>query len=160
MGKRSDADLKWERPWPELTSISLPVVGGGISWSRRRGEKGVTRDLVIDLQPRRVLTQAAQINEEWVNKSILSIRERLSEALKQLADGSPAFRLIAQLRDACNSYLTVASDPRPGRGPLRPHVRDALDELRESFRVTLLFLGEKGDLGQATDLAREIPHHV
>jgi hypothetical protein len=160
MGKRSEGELNWKQPWPELTSISLPVLGGGISWSKKRGEKAVTRDLVIDLQERRVLFQPAQLHEEWVNQSILWIRERLSEALKQLADGSVVYRLIAQLRDACNGYLTTASDPRPGPGRLRPHLQVALDELRESFRVTLQFLGEKGDLLQATDLAREIPHDV
>jgi uncharacterized protein DUF6650 len=157
MGKRSEGELKWERARPELTGISLPVIGGGISWSKKRGDREVTRDLVIDLQGRRVLFQPAQLNEEWVNESILWIRQRLSEALKQLADGSVAYRLIAQLRDACNSYLTVACDPRPGPGFLRPHLQVALDELREGFRVILQFFGEEGDLRQATDLAREIP---
>jgi hypothetical protein len=152
--------VKWKQSKPKVTGGSLPVVGGGLSWAQPQGEKEVVRALVIDLEERRALYDPVQMEDEaHLNESIGQIRRWLSDALKALVDDSEAYRLVRHLRDACNAYLRLARDPMPGQAP-RPHFWAALQALRESFRVTLAYIGRDGDLPQATDLAQKIPHDL
>jgi hypothetical protein len=152
--------VKWKQSRRKVTGGSLPVVGGGLSWSQPQAEKDVVRALVIDLEERRALFEPVSMEDEaHLNESIKEIRRWLSTALKALVDDSEAYRLVRHLRTACNAYLSLAPDPTPGLAP-RPHFQAALQALRESFRVTLAYIGREGDLPQATDLARKIPHEV
>jgi len=43
--------------------------------------------------------------EEYVNWSILNIRDELTTALRQLPEGSASTPNVRSMRDACNAYL-------------------------------------------------------
>lgn len=139
----------------------MPVVGGGIGWAPGTDEKDVVRRLVIDLEARRTLYSDLDVEGEgYVTSSVRWMRDRLSETLKDLSDGSEASERISELREDCNDFLTAVPDAEEGvHKPLRPHAAAALQQLRESFRVKLAYLG-KGDLDRATALAERIPHEV
>jgi len=155
--------MRWRRKRARPTGVTLPIVGGGLSWVSKTSEKEEIRRLVIDLGGRRALTGLADAEDEGhVGASILWIRGRLSEALHHLVDGSDATRLMEQLRESCNEYLTAVPDP-PSSGEfrmLRPHALVALRQLRETFRVTLAYVGREGGLKPATDLADRLSAQV
>jgi hypothetical protein len=150
----------WKKSRSRLTGVALPFSGGGLSWSPGSSEKEAVRDLVIELQARRALFEDVEREDEaYLNTSIREIRTMLTRTLKRLVDLSEAYRLVEHLRAACNTYLSLARDPLQGFAP-RHHFQVALQALRESFRVTLGYIGEMGDLKQATDLSRKIPTEV
>jgi hypothetical protein len=89
-----------------------------------------------------------------VNASVIEIRAWLTAALTRLRSGSEASRLVAHLRDACNQFLMMSGRPEPGLMP--PGPRQALEDLRESFRVTLTYFGTEGKLPEALALAQAV----
>ena len=151
--------MKWKRSKKgKPTGFSVPVIGGGLSWGGGVKEKDVVRDLIVQLEGQRALHGLAESEREaQVNESILWIRDRLSEALVKLADGSEASGLVAHLRERCNDYLTAVPDPLGPGHPLGPAAMEALKQLREAFRVTLAYLGREGGVDRAGSLAARIP---
>jgi hypothetical protein len=87
---------------------------------------------------------------------VLNIRSELTEGLIELAPGSEASRLIEALRNACNRYLALTPDPQRGAA-LRPAYAQALQGLRETFRVILVYLSREGGIVGAGQLAAMIP---
>jgi hypothetical protein len=113
--------MKWlakfkGRRKPRLTGISTVV--GGVSWEWSESERDTLRHLVTYLEDRRVLSldftqmsfsdfAADEIEEpDYVNQSLMNIRERLTAVLQELPEGSPAADPIRAMRTACTEYLT------------------------------------------------------
>lgn len=150
--------MRWTRARRSWSGFSIPVIGGGASWRSSTDEREVVRNLAISFGERRALTAALDCeDEEFVNASILEVRKMLTDALRDLQDGSEASRLLTKLRDACNKFLTDVG-PAQMTGTLRPAVVSSLVELRESFRVTFSYMGSQGELCQASALAERIPY--
>jgi hypothetical protein len=132
-----------------LASLSLPVTGGGIGWITEPGEFDVVRDLFSDLGGLRVLAFAMEAEgEEYVNQSILNIRDELSAALKRLPDGSASTANLRSMRMACNQYLGATPGPQ-GYQPLRPHFEDALWRWRQTIYEDVKALAYGLDLEEA-----------
>jgi hypothetical protein len=157
--------MKFNRGKKRATGFSLPFVGGGLDWHSDVGEREVIERLVIQLGEKRALYQQHAWEEyDWVNASVIEVRSWLTAVLTVLHPGSDASRLVEHLRAACNRYLTAAG--RPAAGLMPPAARDALEALRETFRVTLAYIGANGNMPAATALARaiseglqEVPSH-
>src|SRR4051794_7457299 len=104
---------KGKRGRRRLSSGSLPVVGGGAGWTTEPGEYDVARDLFGEVGGLRVLSWSIEgEGEEYVNQSILNIRNELSAALKRLPEGSASAANIRSMRDACNEYLQSTPGPQ------------------------------------------------
>lgn len=112
--------------------------------------------LVTRLGGRRSLSATYEHEgEHYLNASILEQREWLTETLTTLSPERAPYRLVEQMRTACNRYLDAVPDPKEGE--LRPGTRDALQRLRESFRVKLRVFEEQCRLPLAGELALSIP---
>src|SRR4051794_29045486 len=115
-----------------LSSGSLPVVGGGLGWSTKPGEREVMDHLFGGVGGLRVLSFPMEDEgEEYVNQSILNIRDELTTALRQLPKGSASAPNVRSMRDACNAYLQATPGPQ-GYQELRPHFEDALWQWRQT----------------------------
>jgi hypothetical protein len=140
--------------------FSIPVIGGGLSWNTGEAEREVVRQLVVRLGERRVLSDIYESEyEAFANQSLLEIRGWITDAMTRLASGSEATRLLSALRDGCNHYLRLTPNPRFGAA-LRPEYAEALQGLRETFRVILRYLATEGGIAEAGVLAASIPPNL
>lgn len=137
-----------------LSSVSLPAIGGGLGWSTERGEYEVARDLFGDVGGLRVLSFPIEMEgEEYVNQSILNIRNELTSALKRLPDGSASATNIRSMRDACNDYLQATPGPKGYQG-LRPHFEEALWRWRQTVYEDVKAIAHGLNLDDAHRLMR------
>lgn len=149
--------VKWHRGTHSVGGFSIPMIGGGLSWNTGEAEKDVVRQLVVRLSERRVLSEIYEAEyEAFTNQSLVDIRGWITDAMTRLVPGSEATLLLAALRDGCNHYLRLTPDPRVG-APLRPKYAEALQGLRETFRVILRYLATEGGIAEAGELAAAIP---
>jgi hypothetical protein len=139
-----------------LSSVSVPVTGGGLGWTREPGEYEVIRDLFGSVGGLRVLSFPIEHEgEEYVNQSILNIRDELTEALKRLPRGSASAPNVRSMRDACNAYLQATPGPR-GYEQLRPHFEDALWRWRQTVYEDVKSIAYGLDLDDALRLMKDM----
>lgn len=86
--------------------------------------------------------------EEYVNSSILRIRDDLSEALRRLPKGSASTANVRSMRDACNRYLQATPGPN-GWQPLRPEFEEALWLWRQTVYEDIKAIAYHLDLEEA-----------
>lgn len=145
---------KGQKGQRKLGSMSLPVIGGGLGWSTEPGEYEVARDLFGDVGGLRVLSFPIEMEgEEYVNLSILNIRNELTSALKRLPNRSASATNIRSMRDACNDYLQAAPGPKGYQG-LRPHFEEALWRWRQTVYEDVKAIAYGLDLDDAHRLMR------
>jgi hypothetical protein len=99
-----------KRSWREIvnriTGFELPFSGGGISWEPRPLDVEIARELLTFLEDRRALYQPYECETaSYVVRSILSIRERLTEDLEKLDRSSPLAESMLAMRAACRKFL-------------------------------------------------------
>jgi hypothetical protein len=110
----------------QLSSLSLSLTGGGAGWTRKPHEYEVMHELFSEAGGLRVLSWAIEgEGEEYVNQSILNIRDLLAQALKKLPEGAASIPNVRSMRDACNAYLQATPGPVGYQG-MRPHFEEAL----------------------------------
>lgn len=98
--------LKSKALLSRLTGVSLPIVGGGLSFKPVESDRTIVRELLTFLEDKRALFVAAiweQLNH--VVQSVQQMRSELTNALKQLAEGSPAVGACRSMRSACRDFL-------------------------------------------------------
>jgi hypothetical protein len=150
------AGRRGKRGRRRLGSLSLPVIGGGLGWTTEPGEYEVVRDLFGEVGALRVLSFPMEgEGEEYVNHSILNIRNELTSALKRLPDRSASGPNIRSMRDACNKYLQATPGPEGYRG-LRPHFEEALWLWRETVYEDVKSIAYGLDLDEAHRVMREM----
>lgn len=87
-----------------ITGISTPLFG--VSWTPPEPEREKIRNLIIFLEDRRALYNPYNMETvQWVDESVLSIREELTERLQELGEGSKAVPSLRAMRAACRQYL-------------------------------------------------------
>jgi hypothetical protein len=127
------------RSRPRLTSIGALGLGAGWEWVSTDAE--IVRRLIVFLEDRRALAYDHHREDVgYVVESVLRIREKLTEALQQLAPESGANRSVRALRDACLVFL----DHVDGRSWVHdPDFLMALGELRGVFLVYVRLLADE-----------------
>lgn len=87
-----------------ITGVSTPIFG--VSWNPSEPEREKIRKLIIFLENRRALYNPDNMETvQWVDESVLKIREELTEGLQQLGEGSSAAPSLRAMRAACRQYL-------------------------------------------------------
>ena len=160
------ADMSIRTFWQHWRRRHRPLRGGGVSTPfggftlplRGASERDRVLDLLDQMEEKKVLYAHYDAEYEgYVNDAVLLVRGFLTGALRQLGRRAAARPLVRNMRDACNRYLVAAPDPvyEPFT-QLRPEFRQALKELRESFRISLLALAAEYRLPEAKAFAQRI----
>ena len=98
----------------KLRGVSTPF--GGASFELRESDRKILRDLLIELEGRRVLkTDFADEDYEHVTLSVIEIRKELTTILQRLHDKSPATEPIRPTATG----LRGVPDALPARRRLR-----------------------------------------
>jgi hypothetical protein len=100
------AKLKSKSLLSRITGVSLPVVGGGLSFKPVEADRTIVRELLTFLEDRRALYVGAIWEQpNHVVQSVLHMRTELTNALKRLGEGSPAEGACRVMRAACRDFL-------------------------------------------------------
>jgi len=100
------ARLKSKSLLSRLTGVSLPVVGGGLSFKPVEADRTIVRELLTFLEDRRALFVAAIWEQpNHVVQSVQQMRTELTSALKRLGEESPAEAACRSMRAACRDFL-------------------------------------------------------
>jgi len=92
-----------------INGISIPIFG--VSWQPPKPERTIIRSLLTFLEDRRALYNPfAFESDHEVARSILEIRENLTDAIQQLPESSHALSNIRAMRAACREYLDNSRD--------------------------------------------------
>jgi hypothetical protein len=92
------------------TGISSPIFG--VQWNPPILEIQVARDLVTDLEDRRVLfSPVAMEGPSHCLASVNSMRQSLTNALKQLSESSLLAKQLLVMRKACHHFADVIGAP-------------------------------------------------
>ena len=120
-----------------ITGFEIPVFGGGVSWNPPVLDIEVAKRLLTFLEDRRALYQPYECETaDYVVRSILQTRERLSSDLEQLDRSSALAHSIAAMRAACRKFL----DDVEGTDPYMPTYhrnRRWWDEEERNFFIAL-----------------------
>lgn len=94
-----------------ITGFELPFIGGGISWNPPLPERDVAKRLLVFFEDRRALFYPYEAETpEYVVRSILEIRSRLTSDLEKLDRSSPLAKSIRSMRAACRKFLDQSEE--------------------------------------------------
>jgi hypothetical protein len=103
------AKLKSKSLLSRLTGVSLPIVGGGLSFKPVEADRTIVRELLTFLEDRRALFVGAIWEQpNHVVQSVQHMRSELTNALKRLGEDSPAVAACRSMRAACRDFLDQA----------------------------------------------------
>jgi hypothetical protein len=140
-----------------LTGISTPVFG--VSWNPPESDCEIARKLITFFEDRRALYNPYDIETpSWVVKSVLKIREKLTDTLETLNEESEISPHLRAMRAACRKFM----DETEGHGArlFRFHHEGlfaALGELRAVFGIHVAQLSVKYGIDIEGDLATILP---
>jgi hypothetical protein len=132
---------------------TIPVIGGGLSWTPPPYEREELRKLVVFLEDRRALFNPYETEAEiFVEQSVQQIRTELTKVLQTIGEDARACQPLRTMRSACQRYLTKSDGFRDGpyrhRRPPR-HFRGHIGDEDDDF---ILALGElRGVVGVCID---------
>jgi hypothetical protein len=120
-----------------ITGFEIPVFGGGLSWNPPTLDIDVARRLLTFLEDRRALYQPYQCETaDYVVRSILEIRQRLTSDLEQLDRASTLAQSLAAMRAACRKFLDDVEGTDPHMSTYHHH-RRWWDEDERNFFMSL-----------------------
>jgi len=157
MGRMKKLRLGAKEIASRLTGISCPI--GGVSWTPPTDEQDKAHRLLVFLEDRRALYRP--YDKEigcYVDRSVLEIRERLTEDLEGLQATSTLAESIRAMRAACRQFLDRSQHlSGPRWHPLEPELHTALGELRALFGIHVACIACAYDLVVRDDLASILP---
>ncbi len=149
----------------KLTGISTPVFG--LSWETKESDKIIVTKILTYLEDRRVLYLQYEPHMKKANciKSVLNIREYLTNEISQIPPESDLIPVLKYLRAACLKFILriephqAELDNLPEDVPLKAKFvfSTALGELRASFGDTIGVLSTKFKIDIGNDLSLILP---
>ncbi len=147
----------------KLTGISCPIFG--VSWNPSVTEREVARQIIIFLEPRRVLY--SEYDHESVHQcvsSIIDIKNYLTKKLSCISEKSELNSYIRAMRIACNKCLSQCADNDGFRRFAVCRGTDynriftsAIGELRCTFGIMIGQIAISYGIDVEDDLAQIIP---
>lgn len=96
--------MKFTEIAARLNSVGTPFLS--IGWTPSKTDSEIARRVIRFLEDRRVLFNPCAVEEpRHCAESVLQIRERLTKALEEVAEGSELFKHLVAIRAACRKFL-------------------------------------------------------
>jgi hypothetical protein len=146
-----------------ITGISTPIAG--ISWEPPKLDIEIARNLIIFLENRRALFENYhQEYPPYVSRSILEIREQLTEYLQQIDAESELSIHLRKMREACIEFMSDTEDTQFNRinyqlswdAKQRLYFR-SLGKLRVTFGYYISLISVAYGIDIDSNLAKIIP---
>lgn len=143
--------VKFRELASRLNGAQVPVFG--VSWTPPEPQRKVVRELMTFHEDRRALYNdyAFEVEQEVV-QSVFEIRREINEAIKRLAEDSPAVPALKAMRAACREYLDHSH-----QFPHRFGFMVQLGRLRTLFGLQIAYLAIEYGIDVEDDLATIIP---
>jgi hypothetical protein len=98
--------ISFQKIAQSLTGFSTPFFG--VSWKPPRAERDVASDLLAFLEDRRALYDPLDMElPELVTRSVLQIRQRLTEDIQKVDRNSELAKILRTMRLACRDFMSV-----------------------------------------------------
>lgn len=155
--------MKSTEIFDRLTGISCPLFG--ISWNPPVLERTIAREVIVFLEPRRVLYAAYEYESVCpCITSVTEIKNYLTSELQQVREKSKISSYIRSMRNACNKFLSKCPDNKEFRcyacqaGNIDNWIfTSAIGELRGVFGIMLGQIVKAYGIDIEDDLAEIIP---
>lgn len=96
--------MKFEEIFKNITGISCPIFG--LSWNPSKSERQIAKEIIIFLEPRRVLYNPSQMEvPEHCISSVLEIKTFFTNQMMNINQKSELYRYVSAMRLACNKFL-------------------------------------------------------
>lgn len=157
--------MKFNEITQRVTGISIPIFG--IQWNPPEVQVTTARRVITFLEDRRVLYVPSEMETPYYCiKSILEIRNFLTEELAKLQSSTELSESLRAMRAACRKFLETVGDERSDVaifGGQHGHwaswvFNGALGELRGVFGIHITRLAAHHGLDVEDDLARILPN--
>lgn len=139
-----------------LTGFSSPIVG--LNWTPPVDEQDKARRLLVYLEDRRALFHPYEMEiGDYVDRSVLDIRQRLTTELEDLPKSSPLAESLGAMRAACRKFLDGVQGSHSRHMGLGPLYAQCIGELRAIFGVHIAKIALIYDLEVSGDLVSILP---
>jgi hypothetical protein len=158
-------EMKLQEIMNRLTGISIPVFG--ISWNPPEPQVTIARRVITFLEDRRVLFIASEMETpDHCVKSILEIRQFLTNELASLDSSSELSSSLRAMRAACRKFLNIVGDERGEVIKYGGHsghwaswvFNGAIGELRGVFGIHIARIAAHHGLDVEDELASILPY--
>ena len=94
-----------------LTGVSVPIFG--IQWKPITAEVKVARDLLRELEDKRVLYRPYDMEGgHYCIHSVVDMRQTLTSSLQQVDSNSHLYKQLQKIRRACREFCDVVGSPK------------------------------------------------
>lgn len=158
--------MKFEEIVKSITGISCPVFG--ISWNPPKSEIQIAKEIIIFLEPRRVLYVPSEMEvPEHCVSSVIEIRNFFTNQMININQKSELYRYVSAMRLSCNKFLNKCDLKRKdviNYGGNWGHwaswyFASALGEMRGVFGVMILQIASAYGLNVEDDLSSIMPNY-
>ena len=151
--------MKAKEVLASLTGISIPIFG--IQWQPPVADIKIARDLIRELEDRRVLFREEE-NEgaSYCVSSVDHIRSVLTASIKHSSEGSELYKRLQKMRNACRKFCDALQSPGMSTAAYavqKSVLKRELIKLRSVFGLCVGELSVGYDLDVDDELATIIP---
>lgn len=142
-----------------FTGFSSPI--GGLQWEPPKPSVAIAKDIVKELEDRRVLYNPMHLEDaNHCVQSVSEIRDTLTDSLKELKYGSPLDKQIRRMRRAARRFMDQVghSGYQSFAEPVRDSIlRRELNRLRDKFGEAIAEISISYKIDVEDDLVASIP---
>lgn len=158
--------MKFEEIFRNITGISCPIFG--ISWNPSKSEVQIAKEIIIFLEPRRVLYVPSEMKvPEHCISSVIEIRNFFTNQMMTINQKSKLYSYVSAMRLACNKFLNKCdfkhNDVIEYGGSWGHwaswYFASALGEMRGVFGIMILQIASAYGLNVEDSLASIMPNY-
>lgn len=151
--------MKYKEILASITGFSVPVFG--VQWQPPAPEVRVARDLLRELEDRRVLYRPYEMEgAQHCLASVNDMRGSLTSAAQRLTSEGPLLRQVQKLRRACRDFCDIIGSTKFGEAPLpvqQSLLNRELSKLRKTAGSVVGAIAVSYGLNVEDELASIIP---